>query len=98
MARLFGRRDVFKNPKPVELIEILLSYSTPKDGLVLDAFAGSGTTGQAVFNLNARDGGDRKFIMIEEGRGKGRQRNFCRTVTAPRIKKAIATDAHEAGF
>jgi adenine-specific DNA-methyltransferase len=98
LARLFGRRDAFKNPKPVGLMEILISYSTPKDGLVLDAFAGSGTTGQAVLQLNAADHGNRKFILIEEGRGRSRRTNFCRTLTAKRVKAAIQKDAHNAGF
>ena len=70
LARLFSTRDVFKNPKPVELMEILLGYSTGKDSLILDAFAGSGTTGEAVMKLNATDKGRRRFILIEEGRGR----------------------------
>jgi adenine-specific DNA-methyltransferase len=52
LARLFGSRDVFKNPKPVELMEMLLGYTTGKDSMILDAFAGSGTTGEAVMKLN----------------------------------------------
>src|ERR1017187_9117695 len=82
---LFDRRDVFKNPKPVELIETLLGYSTRKDSMVLDAYAGSGTTGEAVMKLNAKDKGQRRFILIEEGHGKDK---YCRTLTAKRLNLA----------
>lgn len=92
---LFGERSVFKNAKPVDLIELLLSYSTHPDSVVLDAFAGSGTTGEAVLRLNHRDKGNRRFILIEEGIGKD---NFCRTVTAPRIKLAIEKFGYNSGF
>ena len=92
---LFKRRDVFKNPKPVELIEILIGYSTRKNSLVLDAFAGSGTTGEAVMKLNARDNGGRRFILIEEGQGDDK---FCRTVAAKRLKLAGKLYGSAEGF
>jgi len=96
LAKLFGTRDVFKNPKPVELMETLLGYSTRKDSLILDAFAGTGTTGEAVMKLNARDRGNRHFILIEEGEGDDK---FCRTLTAKRLKLAIQTYGYTAsGF
>jgi adenine-specific DNA-methyltransferase len=65
LEKLFGNRDAFKNPKPVELLEFLFSYVLPKSGIVLDSFAGSGTTGHAVLSQNARDGGTRKFILVQ---------------------------------
>ena len=95
LERLFGRRDVFKNPKPVELLETLLGYSTGKDSIILDAFAGSGTTGEAVMKLNAMDKGRRRFILIEEGQGEDK---FCRTLTAKRLKAAIKVHAYNEGF
>ena len=95
LDRLFKRRDVFKNPKPVELLETLLGYSTHKDSLVLDAFGGSGTTGEAVMRLNAKDGGQRRFILIEEGRGEDK---FCRSLTAKRLKLAIDSNGFKDGF
>ena len=94
LDRLFGRRDVFKNPKPVELIERLLGYTTAKESLVLDAFAGSGTTGEAVMSLNAKDGGNRKYILIEEGEGTDK---YCRTLTAKRLKLAMETHDYKTG-
>jgi adenine-specific DNA-methyltransferase len=95
LDRLFERRDVFKNPKPVELLETLLGYSTRKDSLILDAFAGSGTTAEAVMKLNAKDMGQRRFILIEEGEGTDK---FCRALTAKRLKLAIQKNGYKEGF
>lgn len=92
---LFKSRDIFKNPKPVDLIALLLGYTMPKDGLALDAFAGSGTTGEAVMKLNAADGGTRRFLLIEEGEGKDK---YCRTVTAKRLSRAITVHKYRSGF
>jgi len=82
---LFGSA-VFDNPKPPSLVERALSLS-PQDGdslLALDHFAGSGTTGHAVINLNREDGGRRKFILVEMA-------NYFDTVLLPRIKKVTFT-------
>lgn len=76
----------FPNPKPVELIEMLIEAAGDIDALVLDPFAGSGTTGHAVMRLNARDGGVRRFILIEEGT---KDDCYARTLMAPRLKAAI---------
>jgi adenine-specific DNA-methyltransferase len=56
---------IFDNPKPIQLISHLLSYPTENDDLILDFFAGSGTTGEAVMRLNAEDGGNRRFILVQ---------------------------------
>lgn len=72
----------FNYPKPVELIETIIDAVTESDDLVLDSFAGSGTTAQAVLNLNTKDGGRRKFICIE-------MMDYAETITAERIKRAI---------
>jgi len=61
---LFDFSEVFDNPKPVDLIKIFL-LNTNKQDIILDFFAGSGTTGDAVMQLNAEDGGNRKFILIQ---------------------------------
>jgi adenine-specific DNA-methyltransferase len=62
---------------------------------VLDPFAGSGTTGEAVLKLNAQDGGLRRFILIEEGEPSDR---YCRTITAPRLKAAITESNFPSGY
>ncbi len=63
LTKLFGIKDLFPNPKPKELIKYLLTYSSRKNAVILDFFAGSGTTGQAVVELNVEDDGDRQFIL-----------------------------------
>ena len=60
------QRKVFAFPKPVNLIRQLLEYTTSKDDIILDFFAGSGTTGEAVLRLNAEDNQKRQFILIEQ--------------------------------
>ena len=72
----------FDYPKPVELIQYLLSIGAPgKEDIVLDSFAGSGTTAHAVLNLN-KDGGNRKFVLIE-------MEDYAATITAERVKRVV---------
>lgn len=80
LDRLFGARDIFKNPKPVELITYVLPFMTTRDALVADFFAGSGTTGHAIINMNREDAGSRKFVLIESG-------EHFDSVLVPRLKK-----------
>ncbi|ATL91270.1 site-specific DNA-methyltransferase [Faecalibacterium prausnitzii] len=65
VKELLGTGDIFTNPKPVRLIKRILYLATKKDGIVLDFFSGSSTTAHAVMQLNAEDGGHRKFIMVQ---------------------------------
>lgn len=74
----------FETPKPTRLIQRILQIATNKDSLILDSFAGSGTTGHAVLKQNAEDGGNRRFILVEMDEG------IARTVTAERVKR-VAT-------
>lgn len=64
LRELFNE-EIFNNPKPTCFIKQLLFFSMGKDDVVLDFFAGSGTTGDAIMQLNAEDGGDRKYILIQ---------------------------------
>lgn len=77
-------KAVFDHPKPVELIEKILKLATKKNALVLDFFAGSGTTGHAVLELNKKDRGDRQFILCTNN-----ENNICTNTCYPRIKKVI---------
>ena len=61
----FLLNELFNNPKAIELIEYLVNMSSDKNDIILDFFAGSGTTAHAVMDLNAEDGGSRKFIMVQ---------------------------------
>ena len=65
LAQLFNGKKYFDYPKPVSLIERCLQLYSDKDSLILDFFSGSATTAHAVMRLNAEDGGNRKFIMVQ---------------------------------
>ncbi len=73
----------FDNPKPVQLLKQILSYLTSDTDIVLDSFAGSGTTAHAVLGLNNEDKGNRKFILIEM------EKNIAKKITAERVKRVI---------
>jgi adenine-specific DNA-methyltransferase len=73
----------FDFPKPTELIEELLSFTTAGDDLVLDSFGGSGTTGNAVLKLNKADGGNRKFVLVEM------KPAIASKITAERLRRVI---------
>jgi len=76
-------KSPFQTPKPSRLIKRILQIASNKNSLILDSFAGSGTTGQAVLELNKEDEGNRKFILVEL------EREISRKVTAKRLKKVI---------
>ncbi len=82
----------FPYPKPLSLIKNLLAQATRPGDTVLDFFAGSGTTGQAVLELNAEDGGQRRFILCSstEATAKEPGKNLCRDVCAERLRRVIA--------
>jgi adenine-specific DNA-methyltransferase len=74
--------DVFVTPKPTKLLERVLQLATDSGSIVLDSFAGSGTTAHAVLSLNAKDGGNRKFILVE-------CEEYADTLTAERVRRVI---------
>lgn len=65
LKKLFNNKALFDYPKPVELIIRILQIYSNKDSIILDFFSGSSTTAHAVMQLNAEDGGKRKFIMVQ---------------------------------
>ncbi|MDN5850934.1 MAG: site-specific DNA-methyltransferase, partial [Nitrococcus sp.] len=73
--------DVFITPKPTRLIQRILQIGSEKHSLILDSFAGSGTTGHAVLKQNVEDGGNRKFILVEM------EEKIARDVTAERVRR-----------
>lgn len=91
MKQLFNNEKVFSNPKPVSLLANLLSFVISRDDLVLDFFAGSGTTAHAVAELNAEDGGNRRFILVSSTEATEEQpdRNLCRAVCAERVRRVL---------
>lgn len=76
--------DLFVTPKPASLLQRILQIATDKDSIVLDSFAGSGSTGHAVLKQNAEDGGSRRFIMVEMDPG------IASKVTSERVRR-VAT-------
>lgn len=72
--------DVFVTPKPSRLISRILQIATDKDSIVMDSFAGSGTTAHAVLAMNKQDGGNRKFVLIE-------CEDYADTITAERVRR-----------
>lgn len=80
---ILGNQHGFDTVKPIEVISYILKHSTTKDSIILDSFAGSGTTAHAVLNMNKADGGERKFILIEMG-------DYAESITAERVKRVIA--------
>lgn len=82
IRQIFGEQ-VFDFSKPPNLVRELIQQTTTSSDLVLDSFAGSGTTGHAVMQLNREDGGNRRFILVEM------ESEIARNITAKRLKKAI---------
>lgn len=92
---------VFAFPKPISLVQRIISYCAPPGSLVMDSFAGTGTTAHAVLKQNAEDGGNRRFILVEMSK------NIAENVTAERVRrvaqgytntKDLAVDGLGGGF
>lgn len=79
---VLGDADSFDTPKPTRLIKRILQIATDPNDLILDSFAGSGTTAHAVLNMNKADGGNRKFILVE-------MMDYADSITAERVKRVI---------
>lgn len=86
LDKILGKREMFQYPKsPFAVMKSILSGTNDKDATILDFFAGSGTTGQAVLELNKQDGGGRRFILCTNN-----ENNICDEVCYPRVKKVIS--------
>ena len=83
MLAIFDGRATFDTPKPYRLIEYILKISVEKSAIILDSFAGSGTTAHAVLNMNKADGGNRRFILVE-------MEDYADTITAERVRRVIS--------
>lgn len=82
LRAIFDGEVVFDYPKSVPLIQRCLELYSNKDSIILDSFAGSGTTAHAVLNLNKQDGGNRKFILVE-------MEDYAENITAERVRRVI---------
>lgn len=83
LKAIFGGRSPFETPKPSSLIERIVQISTDEDSIVLDAFAGSGSTAHSVLSLNKKDKGNRKFVLIE-------LMDYAETITAERVRRVMS--------
>ena len=88
LTHIFGKKDMFSNPKPVELIKELLTHCA--NAIVLDFFSGSGTTGQAVLELNKEDHGSRQFILVTNN-----ENNIALDVTCKRLKRVVTGQCYD---
>ena len=79
---ILGDASLFDTPKPTRLIDRILHIATDPNDIILDSFAGSGTTAHAVLNMNKQDGGNRKFILVEMG-------DYAESITAERVRRVI---------
>ncbi|AOG60867.1 hypothetical protein SHELI_v1c09180 [Spiroplasma helicoides] len=80
IEKLFGRRDYFSTPKPVKLMKELIRATTTDNSIIMDFFAGSGTTAHAMEDLNIEDNGRRTYIIISNN-----EKNICQDVTYRRL-------------
>jgi adenine-specific DNA-methyltransferase len=79
---IFDGNTPFDTPKPSQLLERIIQIASASDSIILDSFAGSGTTAHAVLNMNKSDGGNRKFILVE-------MMDYADSITAERVKRVI---------
>ncbi len=104
LRELFGF-DAFQYSKPADLVKYLASFSDSEDSIILDSFAGSGTTAQAVLEMNREDGGNRKFILVQISENTPKNSSAyeagyknVQEITQARVKKIIERDGLDAGF
>lgn len=90
LGEVFGDRYRFQTPKPMRLIKEFIRAASAKDSIVLDFFAGSGTTGHAVMDLNREDGGSRTFYLVNND-----ENGICREVTYERLKRVIEREGYQ---
>lgn len=83
LKAIFGGRSPFETPKPSSLIERIVQVATDEDSIVMDAFAGSGSTAHAVLSQNSKDKGNRKFVLVE-------LMDYAEDITAERVRRVMA--------
>lgn len=100
-----GLKDLFNNPKPPQLVEYILSIASNDDSIILDSFAGSGTTAQAVLELNKEDKGNRKFILVQLPEKIDKDKpaykagfRYIHEITRERVKRVIKNEKLNVGF
>lgn len=82
LRNIFGTSDLFETPKTVKLLDRIIDIAADEDAIILDSFAGSATTAHAVLEANKRDGGNRRFILVE-------MEDYADNLTAERVRRVI---------
>lgn len=99
---MFDSKRNFPNPKPVSLLKYIIGLSTETNSnhIILDSFAGSGTTLDALMELNNEDGGNRSCILVQmpENSEAEPDKNICKDITRERVKRAIDKYGYDSGF
>jgi hypothetical protein len=94
VLRIMGTTEAPITPKPVDLLKRICWIASEPGDIILDSFAGTGTTGQSVLSMNAEKKGDRSFILVQQPfdnkSDEKEKRNICRTLTAERVRRVIA--------
>ena len=100
LQALFDSEKVFNNPKPVELLKHIIKQTTGKNDVILDSFAGSGTTMHAVMELNKEDNKNRQCIMVQmtEKTESEPEKNICQNITRERVLRAIDKFSYDSGL
>ena len=93
ISDIFGDRYRFQTPKPVRLIKEFIRAASKPDSIILDFFAGSGTAGIAVMDLNKEDNGNRIFILVTNN-----ENEICRDITYARLRKSIESEYYQASI
>ena len=88
IKQLFEGGSAFDTPKPIRLLQRVLEIATDDNSIILDSFAGSGTTAHAVLATNEKDGGNRKFILVE-------CEDYADSLTAERVRRVINGYAYQ---
>ena len=96
IANIFNDKELFSTPKPIKLVKKIIEISSDKDSVIVDFFAGSGTTGQAVLEQNKDDGGNRQFILVTNNEITDQTPNgIAYDVTSKRLKRVMTGSCYD---
>lgn len=98
LEKIFNDKNIFSNPKPHSVLARIFDFTTDKNSIILDFFAGSGSTGHAVLELNKKDGGDRTFILCQiNEKTETTPNGIAYDVTSKRLKRIMTGECYDGG-
>lgn len=96
LESIYCEKKIFDNPKPINLLKRIIEFTSNHDSLILDFFAGSGTTGHAVLDLNKQDGGNRTFILCQlNEKTETTPNGIAYDVTSKRLKRVMTGECYD---